>query len=82
MNDKQRPVMTKLDPPERSRTYIYKSGHSYTLTDVVAVGNEQGWDRLKTADGRLHIVLTVVKKGELVIDYCVARELDVDAWTY
>lgn len=82
METTERPFMNKLDPPERSRTYIYKSGHRHTLKDVVAVKNEQGWDRIKTADGKLHTVLTVIRKGDLVVDYCVARELDTDDWTF
>lgn len=82
MGNSTKPSMVKLDPPERSRTYIYKSGAVYRLADVVAVKNEQGWDRIQTADGKLHTVLTVIKKGDLIIDYCVARELDTDAWTF
>lgn len=82
MSEEIRPTMKKLDPPEKSRTYVYKSGHRHTLTDVVAVGNEQGWDRIQTADGKLHTVLTVVKKGELIVDYCISRELEVEGWTF
>lgn len=77
-----RPSMNKLDPPERSRTYVYKSGHRHTLRDVVAVGVEKGWDRIQTADGKLHVVLMVIGKPEGPVDYCVAKELDCDAWTF
>jgi ribosomal protein S5 len=82
MDNETKHSMKKLDPPERSRTYVYKSGHRHTLENVVAVGNEQGWDRIQTADGKLHTVLTVIKKGDLVVDYCISRELDTDAWTF
>lgn len=82
MENTSKPEMRQLDQPERSRTYIYKSGATHKLVDVVAVKNEQGWDRIKTADGKLHTVLTVIKKGDVVIDYCISRELDTDAWTF
>ena len=82
MDNERVPSMVELDPPERSRTYIYKSGHRHTLKDVVEVGVENGWDRLRTADGKLHVVLMVIGKSESPIDWCVAKELDCDAWTF
>jgi hypothetical protein len=74
--------MIALNPIERARTYIFKSGHRQTYEGVTHVGIEQGWDRLRTQDGKLHIVLLIVKKGDQVIDYCIAKELDTDDWTF
>lgn len=76
-----KPTMIPLNPPERSRTYVYKSGHRHTIENVVAVCFENGWDRLQTADGRLHIVLLVVTASSGTVDWCVAKELDCDSWT-
>lgn len=74
--------MVPLNPPERSRTYLYKSGHSQTFHDVVAVGIESGWDRLKTADGNLHVALMTIGPKSSPVDWVVAKTLDVDAWTF
>jgi hypothetical protein len=82
MNDSKRPSMITLDPPERSRTYIFKSGHRHTLENVVAVGIEKWGDRVQTADGKLHVVLTVIGRSESPVDWVIAKELDCDAWTF
>lgn len=74
-------TMTKLDPRERSRTYIYKSGYRHTLKDIVAFLPENGWDRIQTADGKLHVVYLVIGKPGDPVDWCIAKELDCDAWT-
>lgn len=76
-----KPTMISLAPQERSRTYIYHSGYRYTLQDVVEFLPEKGWDRLKTADGKLHIVYLVIGKPENPVDWCIAKELDCNDWT-
>lgn len=65
--------MTKLDPPERSRTYHFPGREQVTLTDVVALCvRPSGTHRLETADGRKWIV----PSGWLAI------ELDMEGWTF
>lgn len=68
----QKPVFTKLESPERKRTYHYDGGKSFEVTNVVALCvRPSGTHRLETADGKKWIV----PAGWLAI------ELDVDAWT-
>ena len=48
--------LTPLDPPEKSRVYTFPGGDTVTLENVVAFANSETTHRLRTADGRLHIV--------------------------
>jgi hypothetical protein len=49
--------LTTLSPAEKSRTYTFPNGEKVTLTDVTHfLARESGTHRLKTADGKLHIV--------------------------
>ncbi len=77
-----KPEMVQLNPREKSRTYIYKSGFRHKLLDVVAVGIEKGWQRVQTGDGKLHIVYLIAAKDGVVADCCIAIELDCEAWTF
>jgi len=67
-----KPEMTKLDPPERKRTYHYKD-HKLVLENVTAICvRPSGSHRLETKDGKKWIVMP----GWLYI------ELEVDNWTF
>jgi hypothetical protein len=49
--------MTKLTPSEKSRVYTFSSGEKVTLENVTEFcARPSGTHRLRTADGRLHIV--------------------------
>ena len=62
----------KLDPAEKSRTYIWPNGFRDTLENVVAFcARPSGTHRLETADGKKHVVAT---------GWC-RVEIDVEAWT-
>lgn len=63
--------MIELNPVELQRTYTFDSGASVTLKDVTHFLNRPTNHRLKTADGKLHIVPT----GWIHI------EIDTTAWT-
>ena len=75
-----KPSFTKLNPPERRRTYYFPVGEpgsenalGVDFENVVAVAvSENGTHLLETADGLKHIMAT----GWLNI------ELDVDDWTF
>lgn len=68
-----RPVLNNLDPPERSRTYVFARNERLTYKDVVAVAvSERGTHRLELKDGSK----ILIPAGFLAI------ELDVDAWTF
>ena len=57
MADEAKPEMTALDPTEKSRTYTLPGGESITLQNVTHfLARESGTHRLKTADGKLHII--------------------------
>lgn len=46
-----------LEKPENSRTYSFKGGEKLTLTNVTHfLARESGTHRLRTGDGKLHIV--------------------------
>jgi hypothetical protein len=63
---------TELNPPERSRTYVFPTG-TVTYHNVTKVCvRPSGTHRLETADGQKHIV----NPGWLSMD------LDMDAWTF
>ena len=62
--------MTELKPAERSRTYHFTNGTVW-LQNVTHFGVGKTTHRLKTADGKLHIV----PLGWLHI------EIDADGWT-
>lgn len=74
--------MNLLQFPEKRRTYIYKSGYRFSIDNVIAVKNEDGWDRIKTQDGLLITVLTVIQRKDHIIDVCVAREIDTPHWSF
>lgn len=64
--------LAKLDPIERTRTYVYPGGHEVVLCNVTRfLARESGTHRLQTKDGMLHIVAP----GWLHI------QIDADAWT-
>jgi hypothetical protein len=64
---------TKLNPPERSRTYVFTGGETLEFRGVVAIRvSESGHHRLELADG----------KKVIVAPRWMAIELDVDAWTF
>ena len=72
MNEKAKPELTKLDTPERSRTYRFPDGETVTINSVTHfLERDSGTHRLKTASGRLWIV----PKGWLAI------EIDADGWS-
>jgi len=49
--------LTELNPTETSRTYTFPGGDTITLEGVTHfLARESGTHRLKTADGKLHIV--------------------------
>jgi hypothetical protein len=65
-------AITKLDPAERSREYVFPGGERLKYQDVVALGvSSRGTHRLELKDGRK----IIVPMGWLAI------ELDVDKWT-
>lgn len=64
--------LTELTPPEHSRTYTFPGGETVRLTNVTHfLARESGTHRLKTGDGRLHIV----PAGWLHI------EIEAEGWT-
>lgn len=64
--------LTQLSPAERTRVYTFPGGELVTLSNVTHfLARESGTHRLKTADGKLHIVPV----GWLHI------EIDTDAFT-
>lgn len=49
--------LTELNPPERSRTYTFMDDYKVTIVGATHfLARESGTHRLKTADGKLHIV--------------------------
>jgi len=51
--------LAELQPAERQRTYTFPGGETVTLNSVTHfLARDSGTHRLKTADGRLHIVPT------------------------
>jgi hypothetical protein len=48
--------LTPLNPQERSRTYTFPNGETVTLNDVTHFAAGETTHRLKTADGKIHIV--------------------------
>lgn len=67
-----KPELTKLNPPERSRTYVFPNG-KYTINNVTAVGvRPSGTHRVEDANGRKY----VIPPGWMAV------ELDVDDWTF
>lgn len=64
--------MQELKPAERSRLYTFQGGERVRLENVTHfVARESGTHRLKTQDGKLHIV----PPGWLHV------EIDADGWT-
>lgn len=62
----------KLNPIEKSRTYIFPKGEKVVLINVEELKvSESGNHRLKTSDGKLHIIPT----GWIHI------EIDTEKWT-
>jgi hypothetical protein len=51
--------LTELNPVEKNRIYTFPSGEKIALKDVTYfLARDSGTHRLKTADGKLHIVPT------------------------
>jgi len=51
--------LTRLDPPEKSRVYSFPGGEKVCIADVTHfLARPSGTHRLRTADGKLHIVAT------------------------
>jgi hypothetical protein len=49
--------LTKLDPVEKIRIYRFPNGERVELANVTHfIARESGTHRLRTADGKLHIV--------------------------
>lgn len=49
--------LTPLNPQEKNRIYTFPNGEKVALQDVTHfLARESGTHRLKTADGKLHIV--------------------------
>jgi hypothetical protein len=64
---------TELNPPERSRTYVFPGDLRLTFSNVVRVEvRESGKHRVETADGA----------KAFVCPGWVALLLDMDAWTF
>lgn len=64
--------MIPLSPAEKTRTYVFPSDQKITLQDVTHfMARSTGTHRLKTGDGKLHIVPT----GWLHI------EIEAEGWT-
>lgn len=63
--------MIELNPVETSRTYKFPNSETVTLKDVTHFMNRPTNHRLKTADGKLHIVPT----GWIHV------EIETTAWT-
>ena len=64
-------VMSKLDPIETKRTYTFPKGEKVVLENVVEFGTREGGSgshRLKTLDGKLHIVNTGWLNVEIIAD--------------
>jgi hypothetical protein len=67
-----KPEMTALNPPERTRTYFFPEGQTVQIPGITHIAvSSSGTHRLKTSDGKLHIVPV----GWLHI------EIDADDWT-
>lgn len=50
-------TMTPVTPPEKSRTYTFPANERITLVGVTHfLARTSGTHRLRTADGKLHIV--------------------------
>jgi len=49
--------LMQLDSPERRRTYFFPGGETVTLENVTHfLARESGTHRLRTADGKFHII--------------------------
>lgn len=75
-------TLQPLNPIEKRRTYHYKSGASFSLENVEAIKIEDGYERVRTADGKLHIVYLVICRKGNSVDYVVSKEFDCEAWTF
>lgn len=63
--------MIKLNPPERARTYQFPSGKVELAGITEFCARPSGTHRLRTADGKLHIIPV----GWIHV------EIDADEWT-
>lgn len=73
MSEKAAVELTPINPPERTRTYVFPNNHRLAFANVKAVGvRPSGTHRLELADGRRVIVAP----------NWLAIELDVDGWTF
>lgn len=67
------PEFRKINPSERSRTYVFPGGERLTYPWVSAIAiSERGTHRLELADGKK----VIVRCGWLAI------ELDTDDWVF
>ena len=54
-----KPEMQPISPPERSRTYLFPGDETVTIADVKELAvSASGTHRIRTCDGKLHIVPT------------------------
>lgn len=61
--------LKQLNPPEFSRTYLFPDGQTVTLLNVTHfLARESGTHRLKTGDGKLHIVPVGWRHIEILVD--------------
>jgi hypothetical protein len=52
-------ITTKLEPKENSRTYYFPDGSKVELKGIIELTvRDSGTHRLKTEDGKLHIIPT------------------------
>jgi hypothetical protein len=63
----------ELNPPERSRTYVYGDGSEITINNVARICiRDSGSNRIETTDGQKWVILAGFK----------AVRIDMDSWTF
>lgn len=69
--------MKQIDPPERTRVYIFPNGVELHYKNVIAVGvSESGTHRLELAES------TGIGRFVIIPPGFIAIELDIDDWTF
>ena len=53
---KSAPEFVKLNPPEKERIYTFSEGNQIVLKNITHFATSKTTHRLKTKDGKLHIV--------------------------